>query len=1190
MNFFLRTLVVLLFSFQFLNSQSFKNFSSLGGKKDLGVTSVAQNKEGVLWLGTKEGLIRFDGKTSLLLKTEDGLSANEISSLFIDSKNVLWVGHRNGKISLVKKNKADSFLLNPKMPENAVISFFEDKNANIFIGTNGGGLAIYNGTGLEKFSTENGLADDIVYTMAWDEKKYLWIGTDAGINEMDIYGNKTKIAHISTKDGLPDNIVRCIKSDGKGNLIIAMQDSGLCYYDNANQKFVKNPFLSSWNLGAITDVVTKKDGSLLISSENKGMLFISNHKLKLFDAANGLPSNNISKLFIDKEENLWVGTIRGISLQFAQRHTVMNMQMGLPSDKITSVLVDQDETVWASSEKGLGEMMLNETGNYEIKILLKDLAKEGAQVSCMLRPDRNRMFIGTYGKGIAVVETETGSSKMLTTKNGLANDNISFMCLDGDGNTWVSTIGGGISVIDNKTGSIKNYTEDDGLGSNYVYQVFCDSKKRIWAAVDGGCLELFDPDNKSGGKFTSLKEKLKIQSKTIYSIAEDSNGNIWCVTSDEGVIKYNPSTELKTGATGIKIYNTKNGLRDATPPIICSSGNKILLVHNKGIDVIEEGHQPEITYFDLSENDLEPNLNAMYTDLNGYSWFGTNNGVIKFRAFNIPSDSITPAAYLTNLKVQYVNFNMDSANEFSWKQNNMIFEFDATWLKAPDKIKFRYMLAGLEKDWQQITVSHIATYNNIPPGEYSFKVEACNEEGNWGKASEYKFFIATPIWFKWWFWVLVIVGLVVGIYSLVKYRLKALQKQNLILEQKVEERTAEIVEQTKVIEEKNKSLEQLSLVASKTDNVVLIMDANGKIEFINQSFIKLNGITLEELVKERGETIFEVSNHPQIRELVAEAVRDKKSVNYESLNILKSGYKVWESSTLTPTFNEKGELRKMIIIDTDVTERKRQEEIIVQKNRDITDSIQYAQKIQKAILPDLDQVKKDIPHSFILYLIKDIVSGDFYWYARKGDFSIIACVDCTGHGVPGAFMSMIGYNILNQVVNEKNITEPARILTELNKGVIESLNKKNPQNAAKDGMDAAICKVNVQTHQVEYSAAMRPLWIVKKSAGGEYELNEIKADKVPIGTINDDGSYHNFTNHSLIAEADHSFYTFTDGYADQFGGDKGKKLTTGRFKEAVMKIHTEPAEIQRQKLLDLHFQWKGEQEQVDDILVVGFKA
>ena len=372
------------------------------------------------------------------------------------------------------------------------------------------------------------------------------------------------------------------------------------------------------------------------------------------------------------------------------------------------------------------------------------------------------------------------------------------------------------------------------------------------------------------------------------------------------------------------------------------------------------------------------------------------------------------------------------------------------------------------------------------------------------------------------------------------------------------------------------------MVASRTDNVVLILDAEGRLEYVNESFVRLNRITLEELKKNAGETIFEISNNPNIKTIVAEAVYHKKSVNYEALNKVADGVEIWESSTLTPIFDEEGILKKIIIIDTDVTERKKQEQIILQKNKDITDSISYARKIQHAILPQDDLIKTHLPNSFVLYMTKDIVSGDFYWFTHINGSSIIAAVDCTGHGVPGAFMSLIGYNILNKIVNEQKITDPKDILMELNNGILEALYKN--ESESKDGMDIAICKINHKENTVDYAGAMRPLWIIDNS-----ELREIKADKIPIGTKQESrDEVLKYTTHTIHANKGDSFYIFTDGYADQFGGDRNKKYSTGKFKELLIKNSKQPFNIQEQSCKQEHLQWKNNYEQVDDILVIGF--
>ena len=281
-------------------------------------------------------------------------------------------------------------------------------------------------------------------------------------------------------------------------------------------------------------------------------------------------------------------------------------------------------------------------------------------------------------------------------------------------------------------------------------------------------------------------------------------------------------------------------------------------------------------------------------------------------------------------------------------------------------------------------------------------------------------------------------------------------------------------------------------------------------------------------------------------------------------------------------FDDNGELKKIIIIDSDVTESKKQEQIIVQKNKDIMDSIEYARKIQTAILPPEALIKKNLQHSFVLYQTKDIVSGDFYWFAEKESFSIIAAVDCTGHGVPGAFMSLIGYNQLNKIVNEQNISDPGQILSELNKGVLDAL-YKNQKEASKDGMDLAICKIYHDNKTVEFAGSMRPLWIINKN-----ELNETKGDKIPIGTMPEDGNDICYNTHSVKVKKGDVFYIFTDGYADQFGGPKGKKLTTSRFKDILLKNYSLPFNEQHDLLIKEHCQWKCDNEQVDDILVIGF--
>lgn len=257
-----------------------------------------------------------------------------------------------------------------------------------------------------------------------------------------------------------------------------------------------------------------------------------------------------------------------------------------------------------------------------------------------------------------------------------------------------------------------------------------------------------------------------------------------------------------------------------------------------------------------------------------------------------------------------------------------------------------------------------------------------------------------------------------------------------------------------------------------------------------------------------------------------------------------------------------------------------QKHVIEEKNKDITDSINYAKTIQEAILPDKEIKYRVFPNAFVLFKPKDIVSGDFYWFTEKNGKRIIAACDCTGHGVPGALMSMIGNNVLHQIVNENGITGPSLILDELNKGIIKAL-KQEQQTERKDGMDVALLTF-VSDSKVEFAGAQRPLWIIRNS-----EHLEIKGDKFAIGGIKTENEGKH-TNHVIDIQKDDVLYIFSDGYADQFS-DSDKKLMTKRFKEILLEIHQKPLPEQEKYLDDFIEKWKGRFEQTDDILVIGIK-
>ncbi len=259
----------------------------------------------------------------------------------------------------------------------------------------------------------------------------------------------------------------------------------------------------------------------------------------------------------------------------------------------------------------------------------------------------------------------------------------------------------------------------------------------------------------------------------------------------------------------------------------------------------------------------------------------------------------------------------------------------------------------------------------------------------------------------------------------------------------------------------------------------------------------------------------------------------------------------------------------------------KQKAIIEEKNKDITDSIKYAKKIQQAVVPNINDFNKNFSDSFILYKPKDIVSGDFYWFKHFEDVTVFAAADCTGHGVPGAFMSIICNDIIDRVLNTKTVTTPSQALKLIDENLVQLI-RKTSETSANDGMDIALCAYYRKENRLEFAGANRPMLLCRDS-----QIIEYKASKFSIGGQSTDGKQFDLI--SIPLQKDDAIYLFTDGYADQFGGKRGKKFKFKNLKEFLLKNHTRPFSSQK-KLLDFEFEsWKGELEQVDDVCVIGVK-
>lgn len=258
-------------------------------------------------------------------------------------------------------------------------------------------------------------------------------------------------------------------------------------------------------------------------------------------------------------------------------------------------------------------------------------------------------------------------------------------------------------------------------------------------------------------------------------------------------------------------------------------------------------------------------------------------------------------------------------------------------------------------------------------------------------------------------------------------------------------------------------------------------------------------------------------------------------------------------------------------------------ELITLQKKEITDSIRYASRIQRAILPSDEILLQTLPQHFVVFLPRDIVSGDFFWLSQNGGKIVIVAADCTGHGVPGAFMSMLGVSFLYEIVNKEGIMQPASILNYLREHVKHTLSQTGKKDEAKDGMDISLCVFDPKEMKLEWAGAYNPLYLIRNS-----EIIEYKADKMPIAIHMND--HMPFTNHEIALQKGDTFYISSDGYADQFGGAEGRKFMSKKYKEMLLQINDKSMEEQKSIILQAHLDWKGHHEQVDDILVMGVRV
>lgn len=426
---------------------------------------------------------------------------------------------------------------------------------------------------------------------------------------------------------------------------------------------------------------------------------------------------------------------------------------------------------------------------------------------------------------------------------------------------------------------------------------------------------------------------------------------------------------------------------------------------------------------------------------------------------------------------------------------------------------------------------------------------------------------------------------------LMLYFLRKAMRLKDIVNDSLLETNMEISLQKYEINEKNKELNKYFTIIEQAPVSIIITNTKGDIEYVNPFFAEQTGYTLD-FVKGKNPKVLKTNKTPTaIFPKLWSAITRGEAWTGEFVNRKKSGEEYFERAIISPIKDENDKIVNFIAIKEDITERKELELKFFKEQEKLEialtstkDSINYAKKIQDAIFPEQKFLKQNFSDCFVFFQPLDVVSGDFYWVRKINEYIVFAVADSTGHGVPGAFVSILGISLLNEIFSKKEITSAGSLLDELRDGIKSSLKQNTINN--KDGMDISLCVFNTKTKKLQFSGANNPMYIIKKSENRIPEINILLADRQPIGIYEDEKK---FTNKEVQLEEGDMLYLLTDGYTDQFNGVTQEKFKVRRFKNLISSIAQKPLNEQNKIIGDTFFNWKKDNDQIDDIMILGLR-
>ena len=684
------------------------------------IRALAEDRTGALWIGTADGLVRLlEGKFTVFT-TQEGLPGDTIQSLYKGRDDNLWIATSSG-LTRLKDGVFTSFVTQPALPTSSVQSIFEDREGTLWIGT-AYGLSQFKDGKLLNYAVPAGAGNNSVVTINQDGQGRLWFGTLNGLACFDQGNFRT----YTMQDGLPSNRIISLVPDRSGSLWVGTANGLARFANNQFTGFKQAEGLSS---SIILSIFEDREGSLWIGTESGGLSLLKDKKFTTYTSRDGLASDLVKAIYEDQQGGIWIGTNGGGLSHFKEgKFTTYTTKDGLASNVVLALCADHQGNVWAGTPDGLTRF---NSGRFTTYTSADGLAND--LVRSIFADRQGNLWVGTRG---GLTRLRDGVFKVYTTIDGLPNDFVGAIHEDSDGGLWIGTLGGLSRFKDER---FTNYTTRDGLSSDVVTSLYEDAEKTLWIGTHGGGLNRL-----KDGKFASFTTREGLPDDVVYRVLEDQQGNLWLGCS-KGIFRFKKK-ELdefaggKSNPIAFVAYGTADGMITRE----CSGG----------------GHP------------------AAWKGLDGKLWFSTIKGVAMIDPEKIRINELPPPVVINQVRIDDESITPGRNIELPPGKTRFDFYYTALSFIAPEKVSFKYRLEGFDSDWVDPGTRRVAYYTNLPPGNYTFRVIARNNDGIWNDTGAVFDLRLRPYFYQtYWFYALVVLGLALLVWQAYRFRLRQVESQ-----------------------------------------------------------------------------------------------------------------------------------------------------------------------------------------------------------------------------------------------------------------------------------------------------------------------------------------------------------------------------------------------------------------------------